>query len=126
MSFNNYQFGKLNSIIIDNNNSSIIDNFNNEIISNFDFDNKTISNFDNKTISNFDTNIIGITFSTDTTTSRIDNWAHIYDICDVADEVKITEYQNEIYYAQTYHIEKEAFLSLTATLLTKLTEDDAI
>ncbi|CAG8765601.1 677_t:CDS:1, partial [Cetraspora pellucida] len=69
---------------------------------------------------------IGVTFSTNISTSRIDHWAHTYDISGAAGEAKTTGYQNGIYYAQAYHIEKEPFSSLTATLLAKLNENDAI
>ncbi|CAG8601651.1 1089_t:CDS:2 [Dentiscutata heterogama] len=69
---------------------------------------------------------IGVTFSTNITRSRIDNWAHTYDICGAVGEAKQRGIRHNIFYAQAYHIEKEVFTSSIPTLLSDLNERDAV
>ena len=66
---------------------------------------------------------LGINFTTNVSASRIDNWLHTYDICGAIGEAKQAAIQNSIYYAQAYHIEKEAFSTSTSMLLAELTEN---
>ncbi|CAG8721103.1 2643_t:CDS:2 [Gigaspora margarita] len=69
---------------------------------------------------------LGINFTTNVFASRIDNWLHTYDICSAIGEAKEVATQNFIYYAQIYHIEKEAFSTPTSILLAKLTKTDVL
>ncbi|CAG8838906.1 30300_t:CDS:2, partial [Gigaspora margarita] len=68
---------------------------------------------------------IGTTFTTNVSRSRVDNWLHTYDIAGAAGEAKEPGLQNKIFYAQAYHVEKEAFSASKSTLLEELNEKDA-
>ncbi|CAG8745727.1 15069_t:CDS:2 [Gigaspora margarita] len=58
-------------------------------------------------------------------TRIVDNWLHTYNIARAAGEAKEPGLQNKIFYAQAYHVEKEAFSASKSTLLEELNEKDA-